>query len=120
MKFKILCPVPCRDLLGWFFFFTALGMLALAVASVGNSVRIRETWAEAQSLRVEVEQLKAASAATQSMRQQAQWWRSGWARKYRNVSAVQGPIHARLVTADKRWTIAHHSLHNVEVEAPNL
>lgn len=42
----------------------------------------------------------------------AQWWRSGWARKYRKVGVIQGLIHARLVTADKRWTIAHHTLHN--------
>ncbi len=42
MKLKRLCPVPSRDLLGWFFFFTALGVMAMAVASVGNSVRIQE------------------------------------------------------------------------------
>lgn len=51
--------------LGWFFFFTALGTLAMAVASVGNSLRM-------ERLRAEVEELRAAVAAMQNMQPRSQ------------------------------------------------
>ena len=65
---KIAKPVRCLYRSGWapFFFVTALGTLALAVAAVGNSVRIREVWAEVQALRAEVAELRATVAALAS------------------------------------------------------
>ena len=50
--------VASHGLLGWCLFFMALGILALAVASFGNSVRIREVWAQTQTLREEVKAMQ--------------------------------------------------------------
>ena len=48
MKTEKAQSARCLYRSGWapFFFVTALGTLAMAVASVGNSVRIQEGWVE--------------------------------------------------------------------------
>ena len=68
MKTEKAHSARCLYRSGWapFFFVTALGTLAMAVASVGNSVRIREAWAEVRALRAEVEELQATVASMQN------------------------------------------------------
>ena len=61
MKTEKAQSARCLYRSGWapFFFFTALGTLALAAASVGNSLAL-------QRLRAEVAELRAMVAATQN------------------------------------------------------
>ena len=60
-------PARCAVASGWapFFFFTALGTLAMAAASVGNSLAL-------QRLRAEVVELRATVAAMQNTPPQSQ------------------------------------------------